>query len=196
MPGPMNGGGGVLTAPEHVNFFYGLLLDEVRLKKEELYFNQKRWMLNRLVLGTGVVCGLNVAVDPQNPGMLLVQPGFALDGLGHEIVVPDPGTSVNPLQLTDDSGNASGNAQPGVTEICLAYAESFADPVPVLVADCEHPGKCSCSTVREGFHLLVRQVDPNPPPAPTCTLGTFPRPAADTLQGTLPSRSRGGCRAP
>ena len=193
----MNGNGVALTAPERINFFYGLLLDEVRLKKEELYLNQKRWMLNRLILGTGVVCGLNVAVDPKNSGMVTVRPGIALDGLGREIVVPGPDPiSINPLQLTDDNGNPSGNAEQGVVEVCLTYAESLADPVPVLVADCEHPGKCACSTVHEGFHLLVRQADPNPPAAPTCTLGTFPLPADGALQGILSNQISSSCALP
>ncbi|SRR6266404_3946705 len=197
MPSPANGSGSALTAPEHVNFVYGLLLDEVRLKKEKVYFNQKRWMLNRLVLGTGVVCGLNVLIDPQNSSMVIVQPGIALDGLGREIVVPGPDpVSINPLQLTDDSGNPSGNAQQGVVEICLAYAESLVDPVPMLVADCEHSGKCACSTVREGFHLLVRQADTNAPPAPACTLGTFPLPANGALQAILSDRISGACATP
>jgi hypothetical protein len=66
----------------------------VRLTKETLYQNQKRWMLNRLVLGTGVVCGLGVDVDPQNSGMILVvQPGVALDGLGREGCSSCPGLS-------------------------------------------------------------------------------------------------------
>jgi hypothetical protein len=68
-------------SPGCTSFFYGLLLDESRLKQETLYQNPKRWMLNRLVLGTGVVYGLDVDVDPQNSGMILVvQPGVALDG--------------------------------------------------------------------------------------------------------------------
>jgi hypothetical protein len=98
------------NSPGCTSFFYGLLLDESRLKKETLYQNRKRWMLNRLVLGTGVVCGLGVDVDPQNSGMILViQPGVALDGLGREVVVPAP-VSVNPFLLTDSSGNPSGTA--------------------------------------------------------------------------------------
>jgi len=64
-----------------------LLLDEARLKKETSYQNQKRWMQNRLVLGTGVICGLDVAVDPQSTAALVVQPGIAFDGFGHESLV-------------------------------------------------------------------------------------------------------------
>jgi len=68
-------------SPGCSSFFYGLLLNESRLKQETLYQNPKRWMLNRLVLGTGVVYGLDVDVDPQNSGMILVvQLGVALDG--------------------------------------------------------------------------------------------------------------------
>jgi hypothetical protein len=36
-------------SPGCTSFFYGLLLMNRRLKKETLYQNQKRWMLNRLV---------------------------------------------------------------------------------------------------------------------------------------------------
>jgi hypothetical protein len=81
-------------SPGCTSFFYGLLLDESRLKQETLYQNPKRWMLNRLVLGTGVVYGLDVDVDPQNSGMILVvQPGVALDGLGREGCSSCPGLS-------------------------------------------------------------------------------------------------------
>jgi len=33
-----------------------LLLDEARSEERNVYQNQKRWMKNRLVLGTGVIC--------------------------------------------------------------------------------------------------------------------------------------------
>src|SRR5437868_5888440 len=90
-----------LTAPERNNYFYGLLLDETKFNREADYFNQKRWLLNRLILGTGVICGLNVTLNPQKKDHVLIEPGIALDPFGHEIVVPQP-ISVDPVQLTDD----------------------------------------------------------------------------------------------
>jgi hypothetical protein len=54
------------------------------LADEQKYFNEKRWLINRAVLGWGIVCGLDVSVDQ---GCVIVQPGLALDCCGHEILV-------------------------------------------------------------------------------------------------------------
>ena len=51
---------GMLETPERNRYFYGKLLDEASLRMEQSYFNQKRWMMNRLGLGSGVLCGLQV----------------------------------------------------------------------------------------------------------------------------------------
>jgi hypothetical protein len=185
---------GALAAFERNNYFYGLLMDESRFNKQELYFNQKRWLLNRRVLGSGVVCGLDVTADLQKPGMMFISPGVAIDGFGREIIVPTQ-VPVNPVKLTDDQGNPAGDAQAGVTVICLAYAESLVDPVPVLVPDCDHPCNCACSTVREQFRTLVRQADPNQPEPkpPACTLGEFPLPVDGALQQSLSQRISAVC---
>ena len=45
-----------LAAPERNHYFYGKLLDEQHLTMEQRYFNQKRWLLNRLTVGGGVLC--------------------------------------------------------------------------------------------------------------------------------------------
>ena len=42
------------------DYFYGKLLDEQHLTMEQRYFNQKRWLLNRLTVGGGVLCGLGL----------------------------------------------------------------------------------------------------------------------------------------
>ena len=52
-----------LASPRRNHFFYGKLLDELHLRMEQDYFNGKRWMLNRLGLGHGVLCGLEVTAD-------------------------------------------------------------------------------------------------------------------------------------
>jgi hypothetical protein len=178
---------GSIVTPERNNYFYGLLMDVARFKKQETYFNQKRWLLNRLVLGSGVVCGLDVTL--LETGFALITPGVAIDGFGREIIVPNQ-VSVNTLKLTDDQGNPAGDAQAGTTIIGLVYAESLSDPVPVLVPDCDHPGNCACSTVREQFRILVRHADPNQPEpkAPSCALGEFPLPVDGVLQERLSQR--------
>src|SRR5262245_23199355 len=115
---------GVLAAPERNHYFYGKLLDVQQLQKEQHYLITARRRLNRLVLGHGVVCGLNVVAD--TAGMVRIQPGVALDAWGREIVVPEA-FGINPHQLTDDQGRATGEPIATDTtdtiEICLAYAE-------------------------------------------------------------------------
>ena len=182
----MNGGNGKLVAPERNNFFYGKLMDVTQFEKEQRYFNQKRLLLNRLVVGSGLVCGLNVV--PGAEGMVSIQAGVAIDGLGREVVVPEA-VLVNPHQLTDDQGAPAGDLlTTGTVTICLAYAENKSDQVPVLVPDCDTPGNCAPSTIREGFRVLVRFTEGEAPLPPACNLGEFPLPANGDLHALLCER--------
>ena len=64
---------GCLTTPARNNYFYGKMMDVCHFEMEQKYFNRKRWLLNRMGLGYGVVCGLNV-VDAEN-GNIQIEPG-------------------------------------------------------------------------------------------------------------------------
>lgn len=167
MASSMNGFGGPLTAPERNHFFYGKLMDVAQFEKDARYFNLKRSLINRLVLGAGVACGLNVESDP--PGSMRVTPGAAIDWWGREIIVAEP-VSFDPHAVTDDQGNPTGETLEDGKDvnICLAYAEAKTDLVPVLVADCDTPGNCAPSTVREGFRVLVRPATGGPSEPPAC----------------------------
>jgi hypothetical protein len=68
-----------LGTPERNRYFYGKLLDEASLSMEQRYFNQKRWMMNRLGLGHGVLCGLHVDVQGD---CVCISPGVAIDTMG------------------------------------------------------------------------------------------------------------------
>jgi hypothetical protein len=174
---------GMLVAAERNHYFYGKLLDVQQLQKEQRYFVDARRLFNRLGLGHGVVCGLHVVAD--TTGMVRIQPGVALDALGREIVVPEA-FGINPHQLTDDQGRAMGEPiATGTVEICLAYAEKKTDLVPVLVPDCDTPGNCAPSTIREGFCIIVRRAEGDTPAPPSCQLGDFPLPAAVPLMDNL-----------
>lgn len=146
-----------LTAPARNNYFYGKLLDVMHFQMEQTYFNRKRWLLNRLGLGSGVLCGLELVVAANGQSVWL-RPGVAIDPLGREIIVPAPFCLENPRQPTDDGGRPSGDPIPGegVVTICLGYHECAAEPVPVLVGDCDTRQECAPSTIRERFRVLVR----------------------------------------
>jgi hypothetical protein len=146
-----------LTVPARNNYFYGKMLDVMHFQMEQAYFNRKRWLLNRLGLGAGVLCGLEVVVADDGQCIWL-RPGVAIDPLGREIIVPAPYCLENPRQPTDDCGRPLGDPieGAGAVTLCLAYHECATEPVPVLVGDCEKRGDCAPSTVRERYRLLVR----------------------------------------
>src|SRR5262249_29410846 len=70
-------------------YYYGKLLDVSHFESEQSYFNHKRWLINRLVGGYGVVCGLRVRLT-EDCKEIWVEPGVAIDRCGREIVVPAP----------------------------------------------------------------------------------------------------------
>ncbi len=147
-----------LAAPRRNHYFYGKLLDDLNLTMEQRYFNGKRFTLNRLALGSGVLCGLQVTSDGKT---LTVGPGIAIDGHGREIVVPKA-TSIDPWRAGDE-GNLSASFDPAqdyAVYLVLCYREHGTDLVPALVTDCDGADACAPSTITEGFALAVHEGAP------------------------------------
>jgi predicted flap endonuclease-1-like 5' DNA nuclease len=71
-------------------------------------WTRARLALRRYREGWGVVCGLDVRCDPDQPGSVLVDPGYAVGCCGEDIVVCEP-TSVD---LTDCCSDDEPCAQP------------------------------------------------------------------------------------
>jgi hypothetical protein len=145
-------------------YFYGKLLDVHHLELEQRYLNEKRWLINRLALGTGVLCGLELRAAR---GGIVIAPGVAIDGLGREIVVPEPHAIRDPFALTDESGRPTGERADAVT-ILLCFHECGVEPAPVLVSDCEVREECTYGAVRERFRVVVREGVRRPRPAIDC----------------------------
>jgi hypothetical protein len=162
-------------------YFHGQLLGVHHFELQQTYDKCKQWMLNRLVSGFGVVCGLDVQVGDDDHS-IVVMPGLALDRRGHEIVVPAQSRKV-PLQpkstpaTTQDgtSGDASGGSGDGSgysdtkngrnegnggcdddwVHLVICYAECTTSPEPVLGGGCETSERCSPGAVREGYALRL-----------------------------------------
>ncbi|HEX8674015.1 MAG TPA: hypothetical protein VF710_19105 [Longimicrobium sp.] len=64
-----------------------LTADALRLGQRYL---EERFALRRYVDGVGVVCGLHVRCDPERPGWVVVEPGYAVDCCGRDIVLCEP----------------------------------------------------------------------------------------------------------
>jgi hypothetical protein len=157
-----------LTTPLRNNYFYGKLMDVKHFQMEQDYFNRKRWLLNRLTLGMGVVCGLEVVRSPKDQNLLCVGPGVAIDGLGREIIVPSPSQPIDPRILTDGNGRPleGKSKSPEQVTICLAYHECEDEWVPVMVGECEPEPKSAPSTILERYSILVHEGTPAPLPDP------------------------------
>ena len=148
---------GRLSAPRRNHFFYGKLLDEMHLRMEQQYFSGKRWLLNRLTLGEGVLCGLKVTRSA-NGKTLLVSAGVAIDALGREIVVPQD-MEIDPLQLAGECGSRT-RLDPAVDKkihLVVCYRECRADFAPAMVTDCLPEDATAPSTIVESFCFVVRR---------------------------------------
>ncbi len=157
-----------LATPTRNKYFYGKLMDAFHFELEQFYGVRKRSLLNRLALGHGVLCGLQVAPTGDGKGVV-VGKGVCLDTLGREIIVPELSRSIDPRQVTDDCGQPEGDrlVDENIVHICLAYHECEAEPVPVLVGDCDSQAGCAASVVRERYRILVRK-GAAPEINPTC----------------------------
>ncbi len=172
-----------LQTPTRNRYFYGKLLSTENLELEQQYFNRKRWLLNRLALGAGVLRGLDVVATTDGT-RLRVTTGVALDGLGREIIVPGESQPVDPRALTDDRGLAAGARVEGAGTVTLwlAYRECDTSPERMLVADCDTPTGCAWGAIAERYAVLIRQGAAPAAPGPVFDLATLGQPGADTAR--------------
>lgn len=144
-----------IPAFERNNFFYGKLMTVRDFCDEQRYFNEKRWLLNRMISGWGVVCGLDVTVDTESgaTNRLSVSPGLALDCCGREILVcekqylglealqPAPGTQMAPEKIY----------------ICLEYHECKTEALNLPPTACDADERGEFNRVRDSFKLRLKR---------------------------------------
>ena len=184
-----------LATPVRNRYFYGKLLDVYHFELETDYFNQKRWLHNRVILGWGVVCGLDVKIGSQED-TIYVTPGVAIDGWGREIIVPEdshpisllPGSHGRPQRSQTHAGEneqaqESSQQQENNTKqkspspnhefdvhVVLCYHECESDPVPVRAGDCETADPCAPGAVREQYAIYIREGHLDPPDYSECDI--------------------------
>jgi hypothetical protein len=169
-----------LAAPQRNQYFYGKLLDVPHLALEQEYFNSKRWLLNLLLHGSGVVAGL--AAVPGDGTHIVIQPGIAIDGWGREIVVPALSAPFDPRALTDDNGNPAGTQNgSGSVILSLCYRECGIDPAPILATGCDPAGSCASSSTREQYFVTVKAGTVVPSPV-ACSFADVFKPDVNTNQ--------------
>jgi hypothetical protein len=174
-----------LEALERNNYFYGMLLDSFHFTRETGYVNKKIQLLTRLVLGYGVVCGLDVQ-EGKEDDQIRIMPGMAIDQWGQIIIVPRPSEilQIPPELIQQVPEEENADAQVSTRQrrdrsenihwlhVLVCYHECPTDPSPVLAGDCYSAEVCEASTIREQYRVIFRpgRLDV---PGTTCTLRQF-----------------------
>lgn len=149
---------GVCDIPyfERNNYFYGKLMTARDFFAEQCYFNEKRWLINRMILGWGVVCGLDVRQKEGSPGEVIVTPGLAIDCCGREVLVCEE--KIIPLVPTESPCQKIPKepAQNGRTlALCLVYHECKTEAVPLPPMACDQKEKGEFNRIRDSFVIKV-----------------------------------------
>lgn len=157
-----NGASGACDVKTFVRnrYFYGKLLDVYHFDLEQNYFNAKRRLLNRLVTGYGVVCGLGVSAGSDGQS-IVVDAGVAIDKWGREIIVPaaskplalPPLPAATPGAPSTDHPVSDCNCGEHWVHLCVCYHECVSDPVPALGGDCDQNATCTPGSIRERYEL-------------------------------------------
>src|SRR5260370_26663469 len=148
---------GICDTPvfERNNYFYGKQLTVRDLLQEQNYLNEKRRLINRAVLGWGVVCGLEVTWDKDN-AKFVVCPGLALDCCGHEILVCTPhAVPFGGYAAIHSEMDAKPDYVPERYVLCLSYQECKAEPVDLPPVSCGCDQRSQYNRTRETFQLQL-----------------------------------------
>lgn len=141
-------------------YFHGMLLDDKDFRDEQEYHAQKRRLLNRMLHGSGVVCGLLVKKNDENN--IAISCGLALDCSGYEIYIPCEVTVPVPAP-----GNAPKEpcAQKDLNKVVcyrirIAYTEEDTDfeQVHLPGGGCDDT-TCKATRKREGFCIKLDECE-------------------------------------
>jgi len=136
------------------NYFYGKLLTVEDFNTEQRYLNEKRYLINKNILGTGVCCGLDVISIKKQDQILqaTISRGLAIDCCGREIIVGGP------QQMDCDilnSDNLDFTKKIGLY-IRRKDIDRYPVPSPANTSSCEEA--CCYGRVEENFELLFDYV--------------------------------------
>lgn len=143
-------------------YFHGMLMTERDFQDEQKYHIEKRKLVNRMLHGFGVVCGLQIKpTTPTASSTIIISRGLALDCYGNEIYVnKDYSLNLDKILNTDPVITAKKaicrdeTAPPNKDRlyIIIRYNERDTDQVPIYApgGDCQEKS-CENSRNREGF---------------------------------------------
>lgn len=149
---------------ERNNYYFGKLLTARDFFLEQCYFNEKRWLINRMILGWGVVCGLEVELVDAVSKRIKIKPGLAIDCCGHEIAVCE--AVEKEIRLSEEECEQNQALQkPEDIYVGLQYWECKTEEVAIAPAACKEEDKCEFNRIRDYYKICFlkpSQVDLTP----------------------------------
>lgn len=137
---------------ERNKYFFGKLLGVADFEAEQKYFNNKRRLINRLVNGVGIICGLNVVkVDDS---FISVESGLALDFVGREILVDSP--VVKKLSMFEGFEEDKDPNDSRYVYLCLEYNEEEKEPIHSIANTINNGvNQTQYNKYKEGYRLFL-----------------------------------------
>lgn len=145
---------------ERNKYFFGKLLSVSDFEVEQKYFNDKRRLINRLLHGTGIVCGLNVIkVDDS---FISIESGLALDSLGREVLIDSP--VIKKLSMFDGFSQDTNDSR--YVYLCIKYDEEEKEPIHSITNTINNYNDgIQYNKFREGYKLYLDYNDPEIQPS-------------------------------
>ena len=136
------------------HYFFGKLMTVRDFQSEQIYFNSKRRLGNRMLNGAGIVSGLNVILVDNKTFSL--ETGMAIDYMGREIVVPE--ATVKRLNIIKGFEE---NKDKGIVYLCIAYKEELKETTFSVAGSGKSSGVSEeFNRVSEGYELFLTSEEP------------------------------------
>ena len=157
---------GVCKIPyfERNNYFTGKMLTAQDFFLEQGYFNEKRWLINRMVLGWGVICGLDVHQKEKAADEVIVTPGLAIDCCGREILVCCPQEVKLQPEISECQKPKEEKGGEKKLFLCIEYRDCKTEQVLLPPMACDKKEKGEFNRIRDSFIIRVKTPEEVEPP--------------------------------
>lgn len=145
---------------EKNHYFYGKLMTVRDFETEQSYFDEKNHFINRLLHGSGLVCGFEeLQIEDKGDKITIdfTDGGMALDCCGREIVVPG-NTLGRPIV------DSMGNSVPDLTAnpyLYLKYKPCYNGYVAAASNPSSCEEKCCPGRIVEDFEVVASDIEPD-----------------------------------
>lgn len=140
---------------ERNHYFFGKLMTVRDFENEQVYFNSKRHLGNRMLNGAGIVSGLDVILVDSRTFSL--ESGMAIDYSGREIIVPEPSVKrLNVIRGFEENRESSD------LYLCLEYKENLKESTFSVAGSGKDSGVSQeYNRVSEGYDLFLTSKKPD-----------------------------------